>query len=465
MTSQSFDLVVIGAGPGGYVAAIRAAQLGMNVAIVEKAQLGGVCLNWGCIPTKTLLRSAEVYHNMQNASQFGLSAEKIGFSTENIVKRSRVVAKKLNGGVTLLLKKNKVSVIMGEALIVNANTIKVASENGDSNLTTKNIIIATGARPRIITGLVPDKNLIWDYVQAMIPSEIPQSLFIIGSGAIGIEFATFYATFGSKVTIVEAMDSLIPAEDWEISKIACLQMKKSGITMLAATKLIEAVAGSDNVSVTIEESGGKRSVHIVDKVISAVGVVANVSGLGLEGAGIECVNGHIKTDGFGRTNIANIYAIGDVAGAPMLAHKASHDAIIAVETIAGHYHKPIIKDHIPRCTYGYPQIASIGLTEKQALAQGYVLKIGRFPFSANGKAIALGEERGLVKTIFDDKSGQLLGAHLVGAEVTELIHSFAIAMELETTEAELMQTIFPHPTLSEMIHESVLDAYDRAIHI
>ena len=464
MAENKFDVAIIGGGPGGYVAAIRAAQLGLKTAVIERAHLGGICLNWGCIPTKALLRSAEIYHNMQNAEEYGLSAGKPGFDLAKIVERSRGIANRLNGGVGHLLKKNKVTVFDGEAKLKAAGKITVAGKDA-GEVTAKHIIVATGARPRVVPGIEPDKKLIWTYFEAMVPEKMPKTLLVIGSGAIGIEFASFYATLGTEVTIVEMLPQILAVEDEEIAAIARKRFEKQGIKIMTSAKLENLAKGKDSVTASITDKDGKAHKITVDRVISAVGVVGNIENLGLEELGVKTDRGTIQIDGLGRTNVPGIYAIGDVAGPPMLAHKAEHEGVVCVEAIAGGHPHPIDKSKIPGCTYCTPQIASVGMTEKAAKEAGIAVKIGRFPFLANGKAIALGEPDGLVKTIFDAKTGQLLGAHLVGAEVTELIQGFVVAMNLETTEEELMHTVFPHPTLSEMMHESVLSAYGRVIHI
>ncbi|MBL4757702.1 MAG: dihydrolipoyl dehydrogenase [Rhizobiales bacterium] len=464
MAENKFDVAIIGGGPGGYVAAIRAAQLGLKTAVIERAHLGGICLNWGCIPTKALLRSAEIYHNMQNAEEYGLSAGKPGFDLAKIVERSRGIAKRLNGGVGHLLKKNKVMVFDGEAKLKTAGKITVTGKDA-GEVTAKHIIVATGARPRVVPGIEPDKKLIWTYFEAMVPEKMPKTLLVIGSGAIGIEFASFYATLGTEVTIVEMLPQILAVEDEEIAAIARKRFEKQGIKIMTSAKLENLAKGKDSVTASITDKDGKAHKITVDRVISAVGVVGNIENLGLEELGVKTDRGTIQIDGLGRTNVPGIYAIGDVAGPPMLAHKAEHEGVVCVEAIAGGHPHPIDKSKIPGCTYCTPQIASVGMTEKAAKEAGIAVKIGRFPFLANGKAIALGEPDGLVKTIFDAKTGQLLGAHLVGAEVTELIQGFVVAMNLETTEEELMHTVFPHPTLSEMMHESVLSAYGRVIHI
>jgi dihydrolipoamide dehydrogenase len=465
MADASFDILIIGAGPGGYVTAIRAAQLGFRTAIVEEKYLGGICLNWGCIPTKALLRSAEIYHYMKNAKNYGLSAEKTGFDTAAVVKRSRDVAKRLNTGVGFLLKKNKVTVIDGRARISGAGKVQV-SKDGKSlgEFSAKHIIIATGARPRSLPGLEPDGEQVWTYFEAMVPQAIPKSLLIVGSGAIGIEFASFYRTMGAEVTVVEILDQILPVEDREIADLARKQLEKTGMKIMTSAKVTGIKKSGDMVVASIDFRGANQEIT-VERVISAVGVSGNIEDLGLETAGVQTKSGTIVVDGHGRTNVAGIYAIGDVAGPPMLAHKAEHEGVICVEKIKGLDAHPLDKNKIPGCTYCHPQVASVGLTEAKAKESGREIRVGRFPFIGNGKAIALGEDQGLVKTIFDAGTGQLLGAHLVGAEVTELIQGFVIALNLETTEEELIHTVFPHPTLSEMMHESVLDAYNRVIHI
>ncbi|MCC6949058.1 MAG: dihydrolipoyl dehydrogenase [Bradyrhizobiaceae bacterium] len=464
MADTSFDVLVIGTGPGGYVAAIRAAQLGLKTAVVERDQLGGICLNWGCIPTKALLRSAEIYHYMQHAKEFGLSAEKVGLDTKAIVERSRAVAKRMNNGVGFLMKKNKITVIEGTAKITKPGEVKVEGK-GAGTYQAKHIIVATGARPRVLPGIEPDKKLIWTYFEAMVPEKMPKSLLVIGSGAIGIEFASFFRTMGGEVTVVEVLPQILPVEDEEIAAHARKRLEKQGIKILTGAKVTKVQKKADSVVAEIEDGkGGKQSIE-AERLISAVGVTGNIENLGLEALGVKTDRGTIVVDGLCRTNVAGIYAIGDVAGPPMLAHKASHEGIVCVEAIKGLKPHPMDKGRIPGCTYCNPQIASVGLTEKKAKEQGRDIRVGRFPFLGNGKAIALGEPEGLVKTIFDKKTGELLGAHMVGAEVTELIQGFVVAMNCETTEAELMETIFPHPTLSEMMHESVLDAYGRVLHV
>ena len=473
MADTSFDLIVIGSGPGGYVTAIRAAQLGFKTAIVERAYLGGICLNWGCIPTKALLRSAEIYHYLGHARDYGLSAQQVGFDGAAVVERSRRVAKRLNDGVTFLMKKNKIAVIWGEATLdavgrvtVNASTVAAPKGTlGPGSYRAPHVIIATGARPRVLPGIEPDQRLVWTYFEAMVPPAIPKSLLVIGSGAIGIEFASFFRFFGSEVTVVEILPQILPAEDAEIAAFARKAFERQGIKIFTDAKVSRLEKRADGVSVRIDDGKGASKEIAVERVISAVGVVGNVEHLGLEKLGVKISRNTIDTDAFGRTNVAGIYAIGDVAGPPMLAHKAEHEGVVCVEAIKGLNPHAIDKLKIPGCTYCQPQIASVGLSEAAARAQGRDIKCGRFPFVGNGKAIALGEDQGLVKTIFDAATGQLLGAHMVGAEVTELIGGFVIAMQLETTEEDLMHTVFPHPTLSEMMHESVLDAFGRAIHI
>ncbi len=461
--AQNFDVIVVGAGPGGYVAAIRAAQLGLKVACVERENLGGICLNWGCIPTKALLRSAEVFHLMERAKDFGLSADKFGYDLDAVVGRSRGVAKQLSGGVGHLLKKNKVTVIMGDAVITAPGKVSVKTDKGTEELTAKSIILATGARARDLPGLEADGKRVWSYRHALVPPHMPKKLLVIGSGAIGIEFASFFNTLGADTTVVEVMDRVLPVEDAEISALAKKQFVKQGMKILEKSTVKSLDRKADKVIATIE-TGGKTEQQEFDTVISAVGIVGNVENLGLEQLGVKIDRTHVVTDEFCRTGVEGLYAIGDVAGAPWLAHKASHEGVMVAELIAGGHPHPIKPNSIPGCTYCNPQVASVGLTEEKAKAAGYDIKVGRFPFIGNGKAIALGEPEGLVKTIFDAKTGELLGAHMIGAEVTELIQGYVIGRTLETTEAELMETVFPHPTLSEMMHESVLSAYGRAIH-
>lgn len=464
--SKEFDLVVIGAGPGGYVAAIRGAQLGLKTAVIEREHLGGICLNWGCIPTKALLRSSEMFHHMKHAEAYGLSASKVDFDLKKIVERSRGVAKQLSGGIGHLLKKNKVTVIDGEATFTAKNKLSVSHNGKKTDVSAKNIIVATGARARELPHLQVDGKLVWTYKHALTPDNMPKSMIVIGSGAIGIEFASFYRTLGAEVTVVEMMDRILPVEDAEISAAAKKAFEKQGMKIITGASVDKITKGKDNVTATIKDAKtGKIQEITVDRVISAVGIVGNSENLGLEKLGVKIERGHIKTDGYGFTGTDGIYAIGDVVEGPWLAHKASHEAISCVEKIAGvkGVH-PMDKSNIPGCTYCHPQIASVGLTEAKAKEAGYKVKVGRFPFMANGKAIALGEPEGMVKTIFDEKTGALLGAHMIGTEVTEMIQGYVVARQLETTEAELMHTVFPHPTLSEMMHESVLDAFGRAIH-
>ena len=466
MSSNAFDVIVVGGGPGGYVAAIRAAQLGFKTAVVEREHLGGICLNWGCIPTKALLRSAEVYHLMQHAGDFGLSAEKIGFDTQAIVQRSRKVSARLTGGIGMLMKKHKITVIEGTAKLAKGGDAPKVVVGKDS-YTAKHVILATGARARTIpqAGLEPDGDKVWTYREAMVPDAMPKSLLVIGSGAIGIEFASFYNTMGADVTVVEMMDRVLPVEDAEISAFAAKSFKKQGMNLITGAQVEKLDKSGKTVKVHVKNAKGKVEIIEVEKVILAVGIVGNVEDLGLEELGVKIDRGHVVNDGFGRTNVKGLYAIGDVAGPPWLAHKASHEGVVCVEKIAGHKVHAFETKNIPGCTYCHPQVASVGLTEAKAKELGHEVKVGRFPFVGNGKAIALGDDQGLVKTVFDAKTGELLGAHMIGAEVTELIQGYAIARQLETTEAELMHTVFPHPTLSEMMHESVLDAYGKALHI
>ncbi len=461
MAEDKFDLVVVGGGPGGYVTAIRGAQLGMRVAVVEREHLGGICLNWGCIPTKALLRSADVLRTMKHAESYGLSAGTVGFDLAKVVARSRAVAGQLQAGVKHLLKKNKVTVFEGHGRLAGAGKVAV----GDKTVVSApHIILATGARARVLPGLEPDGKLIWTYREALVPDTAPKRLLVVGSGAIGIEFASFFNALGSDVTVVEVMDRILPVEDEEISSIARKSFEKQGMKIITSAKIEGMVKGTDSVTATIE-AGGKRHEITADRVISAVGIVGNVEDIGLEGSGVMVERTHVVVDQWCRTGAPGVYAIGDLAGPPWLAHKASHEGVICVEKIAGldDVH-PLDAGRIPGCTYSHPQVASVGLTEKAAKDKGYEVRVGRFPFIGNGKAIALGETEGLVKTVFDAKSGALLGAHMVGAEVTEMIQGYAVAQTLETTEAELMHTVFPHPTLSEMMHEAVLDAYGRVIH-
>jgi dihydrolipoamide dehydrogenase len=473
MAESSFDIIIIGSGPGGYVTAIRAAQLGFKTAIVEREYLGGICLNWGCIPTKALLRSAEILHYLQHAKDYGLSAEKVTYDPAAVVKRSRAVAKRLNDGVGFLMKKNKVAVIWGEAAIEAAGKVAVRAGKseapkgalGPGSYAAKHIIIATGARPRVLPGLEPDKKLVWTYFEAMVPERIPKSLLVVGSGAIGIEFASFYRTLGAEVTVVEVLPQILPAEDAEIAAFARKSFEKQRIKIFTGAKVTKLDKKGDGVTATIDDGKGGTQTLSAERVISAVGVVGNIENLGLEKLGVKTERGAIVVDALNKTSVPGIYAIGDVAGPPLLAHKAEHEGVICVEAIKGLDPHPMDKRLIPGCTYCSPQIASVGLTEQAAKEQKHDIRVGRFPFIGNGKAIALGEDQGLVKVIFDKKTGALLGAHMVGAEVTELIQGYVIAMNLETTEEELMHTVFPHPTLSEMMKEAVLDAYGRVLNI
>ncbi|ARC88934.1 dihydrolipoyl dehydrogenase [Rhodovulum sp. MB263] len=463
MAARNFDMIVIGAGPGGYVAAIRGAQLGLSVAVVEREHLGGICLNWGCIPTKALLRSAEVFHLMHRAKEFGLKAEGIGYDLPAVVKRSRGVAKQLASGVGHLLKKNKVTVVMGEATLPGKGRVSVKTDKGSEELTARAIVLATGARARNLPGLEADGKRVWSYKHALQPPHEPKKLLVIGSGAIGIEFASFFNTLGAETTVVEVMDRILPVEDAEISAFAKKQFEKQGMTIREKATVKQLDRSADKVVAHVEQNGKLEKIE-VDTVISAVGIVGNVEGLGLEGLGVRIDRTHVVTDKYCRTGVEGLYAIGDVAGAPWLAHKASHEGVMVAELIAGQKPHPIKPGSIAGCTYCHPQVASVGLTEARAKEQGHDIKVGRFPFIGNGKAIALGEAEGMVKTVFDAKTGELLGAHMIGAEVTELIQGYVVGRQLETTEADLMETVFPHPTLSEMMHESVLDAWDRAIH-
>jgi dihydrolipoamide dehydrogenase len=477
----SYDVLIIGAGPGGYVTAIRSAQLGFKTAIVEREHLGGICLNWGCIPTKALLRSAEMLHFAEHAKDYGLVLNgTVTADPAAVVARSRGISKRLNDGVGFLLKKNKVDVIWGEAVLDKPGQVTVSAARkpavqpahpapktpfGAGTYQAKHIIVATGARPRVLPGLEPDGQLVWTYFEAMVPKEMPKSLLVVGSGAIGMEFASFYHAMGAGVTVVELMPQILPVEDHEIAAHAHKRFEKMGMKFFMGAKVVALEKRANSVVATIEKADGSRTTAEFDRAISAVGVVGNIEGLGLEALGVKTDKGCIVTDGLGRTSVAGIYAIGDVAGPPMLAHKAEHEGVLCVETIKGLHTHAMDKLKIPGCTYCHPQVASVGLTEKKAKEQGREIRVGRFSFQGNGKAIALGEPEGLVKTIFDAKTGQLIGAHMVGAEVTELIQGYVVAMQLETTEEDLMHTVFPHPTLSEMMHESVLDAYGRVIHM
>jgi dihydrolipoamide dehydrogenase len=473
VADTNFDIIIIGSGPGGYVCAIRAAQLGFKTAIVERAYLGGICLNWGCIPTKALLRSAEVFHMMQNAKDYGLSAQNVAFDPKAVVERSRKVAKRLNDGVAYLMKKNKVSVIWGEATIDAPGKVTVKQSKaeapkgalGPAAYQAKHIIVATGARPRALPGIEGDGKLVWTYFEAMAPDRMPKSLLVIGSGAIGIEFASFYRTLGAEVTVVEVLPQILPVEDAEVAAFARKSFEKQGIKIHTGAKVTKLDKKANSVVATIDDGKGKTETIEVERVISAVGVVGNIENLGLEKLGVKTERGAIVIDGLCKTNVPGIYAIGDVAGPPLLAHKAEHEGVICVEAIKGLHPHPMDRLMIPGCTYCTPQIASVGLTEAAAKEKKKDIRVGRFPFAGNGKAIALGEDQGFVKVIFDKQTGQLLGAHMVGAEVTELIQGYVVAMNLETTEEELMHTVFPHPTLSEMMKEAVLDAYGRVLNV
>ncbi|WP_424979524.1 dihydrolipoyl dehydrogenase [Leisingera sp. S232] len=468
MAAQSYDVIVIGAGPGGYVAAIRAAQLGLKTCVVEREHLGGICLNWGCIPTKALLRSSEVFHLMERAKDFGLKADNIGYDLDAVVKRSRGVAKQLSSGIGHLMKKNKIDVVMGAATLPAKGKVSVKTDKGTQELTAKNIVLATGARARELPGLEADGDLVWTYKHALDPVRMPKKLLVIGSGAIGIEFASFYNTLGADTTVVEVMDRVLPVEDAEISAFAKKAFVKQGMKIMekAMVKQLDRAPSKSGGKVTAHiEVGGKVETQEFDTVISAVGIVGNVEGLGLEALGVKIDRTHVVTDDYCRTGVDGLYAIGDIAGAPWLAHKASHEGVMVAELIAGKHAHAVKPESIAGCTYCHPQVASVGYTEAKAKELGYDIKVGRFPFIGNGKAIALGEAEGMVKTIFDAKTGELLGAHMVGAEVTEMIQGYVVGRQLETTEEDLMNTVFPHPTLSEMMHESVLDAYGRVIHM
>ncbi len=464
MPGESFDLVILGSGPGGYVAAIRAAQLGLTVAIIERERLGGICLNWGCIPTKALLRTSEIYHYMTHAGAYGLSATNVGFDLAKVTERSRKVAAQLNAGVKGLMKKNRVAVIEGNGVLTSATDITVTTGDQTRVLTGKNIIIAAGARARDLPGVPADGRRIWTYRHAMVPPEMPTRLLVIGSGAIGIEFASFYSDMGAEVTVAEMLDRIVPVEDEEVSAFMAKTLTKQGMRILVSAKVSDVSADASGATATITGADGKAATETFSHIIVAIGIVPNTENIGLEALGVATEHGHILVDGFGRTNVPNLHAIGDVTGPPWLAHKASHEGIICVEAIAGQNPHAFATWNIPGCTYSRPQIASVGLTEAKAKAAGHSIKVGKFPFIGNGKAIALGEAEGFVKTIFDAGTGELLGAHMVGAEVTELIQGYVIARQLETTEAALQETVFAHPTLSEMMHESVLDAYGRALH-
>ncbi|MEY8831331.1 dihydrolipoyl dehydrogenase [Sedimentitalea sp. XS_ASV28] len=464
MAAKTFDMIVVGAGPGGYVAAIRGAQLGLSVAIVEREHMGGICLNWGCIPTKAMLRSAEVLHLMERAGEFGLKADKIGYDLDAVVKRSRKVAGQLSAGVSHLLKKNKVTTVMGAATLTGKGRISVETDKGQQELAADHIVLATGARARELPGLEADGDLVWTYKHALQPPRMPKKLLVIGSGAIGIEFASFYNTLGADTTVVEVMDRILPVEDAEISAFAKKQFVKQGMTIMEKASVKKLDRGQGKVTAHIETGDTTETLEF-DTVISAVGIVGNVENLGLDALGVKVDRTHVVVDEFCRTGVDGLYAIGDIAGAPWLAHKASHEGVMVAELIAGEKPHPVRPDSIAGCTYCQPQVASVGLSEARARELGHDIKVGRFPFIGNGKAIALGEPEGMIKTVFDAETGELLGAHMVGAEVTELIQGYLVGRQLETTEQDLMNTVFPHPTLSEMMHESVLDAWGRVIHM
>ena len=461
--AEKFDMIVIGAGPGGYVCAIRGAQLGLKVAVVEREHLGGICLNWGCIPTKAMLRSSEVFHLMKTAKDFGLSASGVDYNMDAIVKRSRKIAKQLNSGVGHLLKKNKVTTIMGEARLAGAGKVAVKGADGEQVLEAANIVLATGARARDLPGLEADGDRVWSYKHALTPPHMPKKLLVLGSGAIGVEFASFYNTLGAEVTVVEVQDRILPVEDAEVSAFAKKAFQSQGMRILEKTLVEKVDRSKDSIVATLTQDGASTTEEF-DTMISAVGIVGNVEGLGLEEAGIKVDRTHVVTDPYCRTGVEGVFAIGDLAGAPWLAHKASHEGVMVAELIAGQSPHPVDPKSIAGCTYCHPQVASVGLTEAQAKEEGYDIRVGRFPYVGNGKAIALGAGDGFIKTVFDAKTGALLGAHMVGAEVTELIQGYVIGQKLETTEQDLMETVFPHPTLSEMMHESVLDAWGRALH-
>jgi dihydrolipoamide dehydrogenase len=464
--SETFDIIVVGGGPGGYVCAIRAAQLGLKTAVVERERLGGICLNWGCIPTKALLRSSEIWHLMHRLGEFGFSADNFKFDIEKIVARSRAVSQQLSSGVGFLMKKHKITVVAGEAKLSGKGKLSVTKDGKASEYAARNIVLATGARARTLPGLEPDGKLIWTYRDAMVPPSFPKSLLVVGSGAIGIEFASFYRTLGAEVTVVEVLDRVLPVEDEEISAFAAKAFTKQGMTLKVGTTVTELKKGADNVIATLKAKDGKTQTLTVDRVILAMGIVGNVENLGLEAAGIKTDRTHVVINPWGETGVPGVWAIGDLAGPPWLAHKAMHEGVIVAERIAGvKGAHPLKTENVPGCTYCWPQVASVGMTEAKAKATGRKIKVGRFPFIGNGKAIALGEAEGLVKTVFDAETGELLGAHMVGAEVTELIQGYVIAKTGELTEAELGHTIFPHPTLSEMMHEAVLAADGAALHI
>ncbi|HWD26048.1 MAG TPA: dihydrolipoyl dehydrogenase [Rhizomicrobium sp.] len=464
--ADSYDVVVVGGGPGGYVCAIRCAQLGLKTAIVERDRLGGICLNWGCIPTKALLRSSEIWHLMHRLNEFGFSADNLKFDIAKIVERSRKVAQQLSNGVGFLMKKHKIAVIAGEAKLAGKGKLTVVKDGKTEEVSAKNIVLATGARARTLPGLEPDGKLVWTYREAMVPPSFPKSLLVVGSGAIGIEFASFYRTLGAEVTVVEVLDRVLPVEDEEISAFAAKAFTKQGMTLKVGTTVEKLEKGKDSVTATLKSKDGKTETITAERVILAVGIVGNVENLGLEAAGIKVDRTHVVINEWGETGVPGVWAIGDLVGAPWLAHKAMHEGVIVAERIAGvkGVH-PLNTANVPGCTYCWPQVASVGLTEAKAKATGRKIKVGRFPFIGNGKAIALGEAEGFIKTVFDADTGEMLGAHMVGAEVTELINSYTVAKTGELTDAELQHTIFPHPTLSEMLHEAVLDADKKALHI
>jgi len=464
--SETYDVIVVGGGPGGYVCAIRAAQLGLKTAVVERDKLGGICLNWGCIPTKALLRSSEIWHLMHRLNEFGFSAGNLKFDLAKIVERSRKVSQQLSNGVGFLMKKHKIAVIPGEARLSSPGKLVVTKDGISTEIAGKNIVLATGARPRTLPGLEPDGKLIWTYREAMVPTAFPKSLLVVGSGAIGIEFASFYRTLGAEVTVVEVLDRVLPVEDEEISQLAHKAFVKQGMKIKVSTTVEKLEKGADNVTATLKTNDGKTETITADRVILAVGIVGNVENIGLERAGVKVEKTHVVINEWGETGVPGVWAIGDLVGPPWLAHKAMHEGVIVAERIAGvkGVH-PLDASKVPGCTYCWPQVASVGMTESKAKASGRKIKVGRFPFIGNGKAIALGDSEGLVKTVFDADTGELLGAHMIGAEVTELIQGYTIAKNGELTDVELASTIFPHPTLSEMMHEAVLDADKRALHI
>ena len=466
MADNAFDVIVVGGGPGGYVCAIRCAQLGLKTAVVERDRMGGICLNWGCIPTKALLRSSEIWHLMHRLGEFGFSADNFKFDIAKIVARSRAVSKQLSDGVSFLMKKHKITVIPGEAKLAGKGKLSVTKDGKAADYIAKNIVLATGARARTLPGLEPDGKLVWTYREAMVPDSFPKSLLVVGSGAIGIEFASFYRTLGADVTVVEVLDRVLPVEDEEISAFAAKAFTKQGMKLKTGTTVTELKRGADNVTCTLKDKTGKTEQVTVDRVILAMGIVGNVENLGLEAAGIKVDRSHVVAGKYGETGVDGVWAIGDLVGAPWLAHKAMHEGVIVAEKIAGvKGTHPLNTSNVPGCTYCWPQVASVGLTEAKAKESGRKIKVGKFPFIGNGKAIALGEADGLVKTVFDAQTGELLGAHMIGAEVTELIQGYVIAKTGELTDQELAHTIFPHPTLSEMMHEAVIAADGAALHI